>query len=132
MSYKALKPIRFDKYYAIGEIISNSVVDPKTVKRLIENGKVAEIVEAPPPQIQSPLMPSAEDLARIMLYGTSAPLPPSEGEQQSPVGDELQPPLSPEGEQSLTEGDGEQPPAQTSETAEQAPPPTKPKSSKKG
>jgi hypothetical protein len=130
MSYKALKPIRFDKYYAIGEIIPDSVVDPKTVKRLIENGKVAEIVEAPPPQIPPPLMPSAEDMARIMLYGTSAPpLPPAEVEQQDEeqTQNNEEMPLLQDGEQITKQSE----PEKTTETAEQVPTP-KTKSSKKG
>lgn len=41
MTYIAQKPVRFDKTYAVGEIIPDGIVDPKMEKRLIEWGKIS-------------------------------------------------------------------------------------------
>jgi hypothetical protein len=43
MAYIAIKPIRFDKDYAIGEIVPEGVIDPKMAPRLIGWGKIARI-----------------------------------------------------------------------------------------
>ena len=45
-TYVALKPVRFDKDYIIGEIIPDKVLDPASIKRLIDNGRIAAIGEA--------------------------------------------------------------------------------------
>ena len=43
--YIALKPVRFDRDYTIGEEIPARFVDPKSLKRLVESGRVAVINE---------------------------------------------------------------------------------------
>lgn len=45
MAYIALKPIRFNRFYAISEIIPEDVVDPKMAKRHIEWGNIAKVSE---------------------------------------------------------------------------------------
>jgi hypothetical protein len=40
--YYALKPLRFDKSYSIGEPIAEDKIDPRIVKRLIKQGKISE------------------------------------------------------------------------------------------
>lgn len=43
MAYIALKPIHFNRFYAVSEIIPNNVVDPKMAKRHIEWGNIAMV-----------------------------------------------------------------------------------------
>jgi len=43
MAYIANKPVRFDRNYAIGEVIPDRVIDPKMEKRLIAWGKIIYI-----------------------------------------------------------------------------------------
>ncbi|MDR3148626.1 MAG: C2H2-type zinc finger protein [Oscillospiraceae bacterium] len=45
MAYVANKPVRFDKTYAIGEIIPDGVIDPKMEKRLLDWGKITKLAE---------------------------------------------------------------------------------------
>lgn len=40
MAYIANRPVRFDRDYAIGEVIPESVIDPKMTKRLVDMGKI--------------------------------------------------------------------------------------------
>lgn len=40
MAYIAGKPVRFDRDYAIGERIPDSVIDPRAVQRLINMGRI--------------------------------------------------------------------------------------------
>ncbi len=49
MSYIAIKPVRFDKDYAIGEIIPDDVIDPAMINRLSEMGRIVktDITAAP-------------------------------------------------------------------------------------
>lgn len=46
MAYIALKPIRFNRFYAISETIPEDVVDPKMAKRHIEWGNIAKVSES--------------------------------------------------------------------------------------
>jgi len=48
-NYIALKPVRFDRSYHIGEEIPEGVISPGSVKRLIEQGRIALINATPPP-----------------------------------------------------------------------------------
>ena len=41
--YIALKPVKFDRNYSIGEKIPNGTISPKVVKRLLEQGRIAKI-----------------------------------------------------------------------------------------
>lgn len=49
MAYIATKPVRFDKDYAIGEIIPDEVIDPSMTKKLVEMGRIlkTDIMTAP-------------------------------------------------------------------------------------
>lgn len=51
MAYIALKAIRFDRFYAVGEIIPEDVVDPAMAKKHIMWGSIAEVddIEAAAP-----------------------------------------------------------------------------------
>ncbi len=40
MAYIANKPVRFDRTYAIGEVVPDAVIDPKMTRRLIEMGRI--------------------------------------------------------------------------------------------
>lgn len=40
MAYIANKPVRFDRSYAIGEVIPDEVIDPKMTNRLIDMGRI--------------------------------------------------------------------------------------------
>ena len=40
MAYIANRPVRFDRDYAIGEIIPTAVIDPRMVKKLTDMGKI--------------------------------------------------------------------------------------------
>lgn len=48
MAYIALKPIRFDRNYAISEIIPEGVVDPAMAKKHIDGGRIAHIPDKAP------------------------------------------------------------------------------------
>ena len=41
--YIALKPVRFDKDYAIGEVIPDQFIDQKMARRLIGWGKIQRV-----------------------------------------------------------------------------------------
>jgi hypothetical protein len=41
----ATKPVRFDRNYAIGEVVPGAVIDPRRVKGLVERGKIAIVTE---------------------------------------------------------------------------------------
>lgn len=41
--YVAAKPVRFDRDYAVGEIIPEEVVTPSAAKRLVKLGRIAEV-----------------------------------------------------------------------------------------
>lgn len=43
MAYIANKPVRFDRDYAIGEVIPDEVIDTKMEKRLIDWGKIIKV-----------------------------------------------------------------------------------------
>ena len=43
--YIARKPARFDKDYAVGDVIPSDVIEPRNVKRLIEWGKIQLVSE---------------------------------------------------------------------------------------
>ena len=45
MAYLAVKPVRFDRSYAIGEIVPDGAVDPKMEKRLLDWGQIVKIAE---------------------------------------------------------------------------------------
>ncbi len=47
MAYIALKPVRFNKNYAIDETIPDNEVSPKMEKKLIEMGMIAKAPENP-------------------------------------------------------------------------------------
>lgn len=49
MAYIALKPVRFDKDYAIGEIIPDGVVNPAIADRIMAWGKMALAFTDKPP-----------------------------------------------------------------------------------
>jgi hypothetical protein len=61
-AYIATKPVRFDRDYAVGEIIPANVVYPKMAKRLIEWGKIQRMTipeprppdDTPPPEAPRP------------------------------------------------------------------------------
>lgn len=46
MDYTALKPVRLDKLYAIGETIPDTALEPTMVKRLMSWGKITPVVGA--------------------------------------------------------------------------------------
>jgi hypothetical protein len=41
--YTALRPVRFDRDYAIGDVIPGKVLSEKTVRRLVEQGRIAPL-----------------------------------------------------------------------------------------
>lgn len=53
--YIALKPIRFDKDYCVGEPIPDKVVDPKMEATLIKRGRIAKVDE--PTNMETPVTP---------------------------------------------------------------------------
>ncbi|MCL2388109.1 MAG: hypothetical protein FWC89_11275 [Defluviitaleaceae bacterium] len=63
--YVAVRPVRFDKDYAIGDAIPAEVIDPKHVKRLIESGRIALANES---REQSP----DNEMAKVLLDVTGA------------------------------------------------------------
>jgi hypothetical protein len=50
--YTAVKPVRFDRTYAVGEVIPGEVIDKRSARRLIEAGKIAPAPADTPPDIQ--------------------------------------------------------------------------------
>lgn len=40
MAYIANKPVRFDRNYAVGEVIPDAVIDPKMTRKLVEMGRI--------------------------------------------------------------------------------------------
>lgn len=40
MAYIANKPVRFDRNYAVGEVIPDEVIDPKMTRKLTEMGRI--------------------------------------------------------------------------------------------
>lgn len=40
MAYIANKPVRFDRTYAVGEVIPEGVIDPKMARRLADMGRI--------------------------------------------------------------------------------------------
>lgn len=46
MAYIANRPVRFDRDYAIGEVIPESVIDPKMTTKLINMGRIIRIADA--------------------------------------------------------------------------------------
>ncbi len=61
--YIALKPVRFDRTYAVGETIPGNVIDPRSVKRLTEAGKIAKLPSVPEIPV-APEASTASDAAR--------------------------------------------------------------------
>jgi len=128
MSYIALKPCKFDRTYAIGELIPDGVVDPKRESDLINEfkiiGKVTEtqlqeMVNANPsitiPGIDgnSNQAPNIEPNTGVEIDENGYPIPPA-GEQ-SETGNEIPPtpeldenadPIIPADEQTVTENEG--------------------------
>ena len=47
MAYIANRAVRFDRDYAIGEIIPDSVIDPKMTTKLISMGRIIRIPDEP-------------------------------------------------------------------------------------
>lgn len=43
MSYLARKTVKFDRLYSVGEVISNDVIDPKRLQRLLDMGKISPL-----------------------------------------------------------------------------------------
>lgn len=43
--YIANRPVRFDRNYAIGEIIPDNVIDPKEATRLINTGRIIRFAD---------------------------------------------------------------------------------------
>lgn len=43
MEYLALKPVKFDRKYAVNEVIPHGVVDESRVKRLVNNGMISPL-----------------------------------------------------------------------------------------
>lgn len=62
MAYIAIKPVRFDRRYSIGEIIPNAVVDPARAPKLQEMG----------------LIQTAPEKAADTAEGVSTPAEPKE------------------------------------------------------
>jgi len=59
--FVAMKPVRFDRNYAVGEVISGEVINPRNVKRLIDWGKIQQITESKPePESGNGEQPAAE------------------------------------------------------------------------
>jgi hypothetical protein len=58
--YVAIKPVRFDRNYAVGELIAASVIDPKTVKRIIDWGKIQRVIE--------PDIPTGDDPEKTVAF----------------------------------------------------------------
>lgn len=50
MAYIANRPVRFDRNYAIGEKIPDSVIDPKMTTKLISMGRIIRIPDTQPGQ----------------------------------------------------------------------------------
>lgn len=50
MAYIANRPVRFDRNYAIGEKIPDSVIDPKMTTKLISMGRIIRIPDPQPEQ----------------------------------------------------------------------------------
>lgn len=46
MAYIALKPIRFDRFYAVGEIIPEKAVDPAMAKKHIIWGSIGKVEDS--------------------------------------------------------------------------------------
>ena len=58
MAYIANKPVRFDRTYAIGEVIPDEAIDPKMTRRLVEMGRIISIDLGTP---TAPAQEGAED-----------------------------------------------------------------------
>lgn len=47
MAYIANRPVRFDRDYAVGEIIPDGVIDPKMTTKLVGMGRIIRIPDIP-------------------------------------------------------------------------------------
>ncbi len=54
MAFIANKPVRFDRTYAIGEVIPDDVIDPKMVRRLLDMGRILSVDLPAPSGIEKP------------------------------------------------------------------------------
>lgn len=69
MAYIANKPVRFDRTYAIGEVIPDEVITPQMVRRLLDMGRILCVdlpapgggTEEPPVSEQKAAQNGAED-----------------------------------------------------------------------
>lgn len=43
MAYIANRPVRFDRNYAVGEVIPDEVIEPKMTRKLVEMGRIISV-----------------------------------------------------------------------------------------
>ncbi len=43
MAYISNKPVRFDRNYAVGDVIPDEVIDPKMTRKLVEMGRIISV-----------------------------------------------------------------------------------------
>lgn len=61
MAYKAIKPVRFDRRYSIGETIPDAVVDPARAPNLQAMGMIMPVPEEEPPKADQEPQEAAND-----------------------------------------------------------------------
>ena len=91
--YIAVKPARFDRDYAVGEVIPTGVIDPGSERRLIEMGKIQRVMM--PSGDENPgALPTAPLKGAVTPQGGMAPLTPDGVPRGEPLGGSGQSPGS--------------------------------------
>jgi len=93
--YVALKPVRFDRTYAVGEEIPPEVIDPRSVKRLIDWGKIAIV---PPDAVKADAKKPKREFDPDWVSKFLAAIDPNASDEDEEVDGENEPAIDPNAE----------------------------------
>lgn len=97
MAYIANKPVRFDRTYAVGEVIPDEVIDPKMTRKLVEMGRIISV----------DLSPSSNNPGTPTAPAQEGAQEGAEGEGGTNTHGEPEPPTEPAPEAEAEEADPE-------------------------
>lgn len=117
MTYIANRPVRFDRDYAIGEIIPDSVIDPQMIRKLIGMGRIIRIADTQKPESQAEPAES-ESAEHETGPAEHAESPESGGNGEGGTNTRMEEKTASEGELDSTGGTAEAEVERTAEPAE--------------